>query len=407
MSRCEFLHMCRNVYYLLPILVMSCLSFNTVDGKHYISRLIIVILVIGFFMNGAVIINNIKKTKVSMAFWLPIAFVLSCYHLIGGEAFGTPRVIFLSFLYILIVPWSSISRQNVLSAIVLGGIAAGMFSVYERELLNIRRVGGDVNQIPFSLYVAMTLLIAIFSLKVYQHKIMKSFALISIVGAGYALIMSEVRGVWLAILCVVIMAMLNHATKITIRKNIMMAVIMLLSLQILSATDAVSSRVVETKNEFAEIINGNQDTSIGIRLQLWRSAIEIIKAHPFMGVGTQGYQHIMEVQHQQGLITSTALSFKNTHFHNQYLDSYVRYGVIGLVISILMCLSPLLLYRNYSSDVNKMVVFVSVLLLVAGITDVPFIHTGIIYMLVVYPAVIALTQDKVVPSSLDHSQPLA
>lgn len=395
MTLCESLHRCRSIYYLSPILIMSCLSFNTIDGKHYISKLIVAMFVIGCLTNKAIIVKNFKNTKPLMAFWLPIAFVLSCYHLIGGEAFGTPRVIFLSYLYILTVPWSSISRQDALSVIVLGGVAAGIFSVYERELLNIRRVGGDVNQIPFSLYVAMTMLIAVFSLKIYQHKMMKLFALISIAGSSYAIIMSEARGVWLAVLCVVIMVALTYTTKFTIRKNIMMAVIMLLSLQILSATDAVSSRVVETKKEFAEIINGNQDTSIGIRLQLWRSAIEIVKAHPLMGVGTQGYQRIMEVQHQQGLITSTALSFKNAHFHNQYLDSYVRYGVIGLVISILMCLSPLLLYRNYSPDINKMVMFVSVLLLVAGITDVPFIHTGIIYMLVVYPAVIALTHDKV------------
>ena len=42
-----------------------------------------------------------------------------------------------------------------------------------------------------------------------------------------------------------------------------------------------------------------------------------------MGVGTKGYQNIMEQQYQQSVITSAVLSFKNAHYHNQYLDSYV------------------------------------------------------------------------------------
>lgn len=381
------------IYYLLPILILSCLSFNTMDGKHYISRLVVAMFFVGLLMARNILIENLKNLliKKMLMFWLSIAFVLSCYHLIRGEAFGAARAILVSLLYIAIVPWSSIPRQHVLTAIVLGGITSGFCGLYESEVLNIRRVGGDVNQIPFALYVAITLLFAIFSLKIYQHKAIKLFAWISIAGSCYAIIMSEVRGIWLAISCVAMVILLWHIADLTAKKIIIIIASVLLSLQLLSAVDQFNIRINETKNEFVQIAQGNKDTSIGIRFQLWQSAIEIIKDHPFMGMGTQAYQRIMVLQQQQGLITSTALSFKDAHFHNQYLDSYVRYGIIGLVISILMCLSPLILYRAVNTDIMKVFFSFSVLVLIAGLTDSPFIHTGIIYMLVIYPAVIILT----------------
>lgn len=383
---------CFDGYYLLPMFILSCLAFNSWNGKHYISRLVVMMFVVALLTARNVLIENLNKPSIKkmMIFWLGIAFVLSCYHFFRGEAFGTPRTIFVSLLYIVIVPWSNIDRQKVLLAILFGGIVAGALSIYEHEVLNVRRVGGIINQIPFALYAAMTLLIAIYSLKKYQQNRMILFTCISILGSFSAIIMSEVRGIWLSMLCVTILFIATQVTKSTARKVTMTTVLTLLALLVLSTTNEVNRRIDETKNEFISIANGNKDTSIGIRLQLWHSAIDIIKANPLAGVGTKGYQQIMEHQYKQGLITKTALTFKNAHYHNQYLDSYVRYGLIGLTIAILMCISPFVLYRNSNADLMKLVLAISVLLLVAGFTDVPFIHTGIIYMLVIYPAAIAM-----------------
>jgi O-antigen ligase len=68
------------------------------------------------------------------------------------------------------------------------------------------------------------------------------------------------------------------------------------------------------------------------------------QSSPLDGSGYKGYQNIMEQQYQQGVITSAVLSFKNAHYHNQYLDSYVRYGVPGLLIVFVIFMSPYLLY---------------------------------------------------------------
>ena len=91
------------------------------------------------------------------------------------------------------------------------------------------------------------------------------------------------------------------------------------------------------------------------------------------------------------MITSAVLSFKNAHYHNQYLDSYVRYGVPGLLIVFVIFMSPYLLYGLQCTPQGFLCISISSVCLIAGLTDVPLIHTGIIYVIILYSAVIYLT----------------
>lgn len=383
------------IYHLLPIVILSCLSFNTWEGKHYISRLVVVMFVITCYMSRQVIKNNLQQSaiKTVVFFWFVTAAMFSLFHIFRGESFSIPRSILVSLVYLIIVPWENISRRYALLAIIVGGIFSGVISLYESVVLGITRVGVVINQIPFALYAAITLIIAIYALATYKSKWMKSAIWLALAGSAFAIVMSEVRGVWLALVCVAVFYALSQFKKLTIGKASLIAAIALMALFALSSIAEVERRISETKSEFVEMENGNPDTSIGIRFQLWRSAIEIIKSHPVMGAGTDSYKNEMLSQHQQGLITSTALSFKDAHFHNQYLDSYVRYGIIGLILVISVFLSPVVSSYLIKSDFLSMNVSITVLLFVAGLTDVPLMHTGIIYIIVLYPAVIAFSKN--------------
>lgn len=382
-------------YYLLPVLILSCLAFNTWEGKHYISRLIVVMLVVACYMSRQVIKNNFQQSVVKnmVVFWLVIAAVFSLFYIFRGESFSIPRTILVSLVYLVIVPWENISRRYALLAIIMGGGAAGVLSLYEHVVLGITRVGGVINQIPFALYAAITLIIAVYALATtYKIKWMKSVTWLALAGSTFAIIMSEARGVWLALVCVAVFYVLSQLKKLTIGKASLMVTIAIMTFFALSSIAEVERRISETKIEFFEIANGNPDTSIGIRLQLWRSAMDIIKSHPVMGAGTYVYKDEMLSQHQQGLITSAALFFKDAHFHNQYLDSYVRYGIIGLMLVISIFLSPIVLNYLIKSDFFNINVSITALLFLAGLTDVPLMHTGVLYIIVLYPAVIAFSK---------------
>lgn len=382
-----------HAYYLLPMLILSCLAFNTEDGKHYISRLVVAMFIISLFTARKILWSNLNNPEIKriMFFWILIAVVFAGYHIFRGEVFSAPRAILVSLLYLLVVPWHRIQKQMVLLVILFGGCVAGAVGLYEYAVLDIRRVGGVINQIPFALYVAITLLIAIYTVLNNQNRNVNLLVWLSIIGSVFAIVMSEVRGVWLALIFTAIILVCYQLKKWTVRRMASMAVVALAMLVLLSLIPAIEQRVDETRQEITQISAGNKDTSIGIRLQLWHSAIEIIKAHPLMGVGTKGYQNIMEQQYQQGVITSAVLSFKNAHYHNQYLDSYVRYGVPGLLIVFVIFMSPYLLYGLQCTSQGFLCISISSVCLIAGLTDVPLIHTGIIYVIILYSAVIYLT----------------
>lgn len=383
-----------NIYYVLPLIVVSCLSFNTWEGKHYISRLVVVMLFITVIKSRDVVKNNISDFDVRkiLSYWLVVAALFSLFSIFRGESFGTARTILVSLIYVLVVPWGKINKNLVLLSIILGGITAGGFSIYERESLGVIAVGGVINQIPFATYVTITCLVTVNVYFVSQSKFVKLMAVLSTAGSIYAIIMSDVRGVWLAIIGVSVFYLFNYITRFKVKHAGILCIAFLVSGLFMSSSINVDRRVQHTKVEFQEITNGNYDTSIGIRLQLWRSAIEMIKLHPLTGLGTVQSKKEMELQYQKGFITSTALTFKDSHFHNQLLDSYVRYGIIGIILVIMISMSPIILIHRVRTDFRPSFIGISILLILAGLTDVPFMHTGLIYIILLYPAAILLSR---------------
>ncbi|MBL0599700.1 O-antigen ligase family protein [Aeromonas jandaei] len=383
-----------NIYYVLPLIVASCLSFNTIEGKHYISKLVVLMLFIGLIFSRNVLKDNLENLEIRqiMIFWFAISLLLYLFVIFRGESSSSARTILVSLIYISVVPWRKITKKVVLLAVISGGVAAGVASIYEHIFLGITKVGGIVNEIPFATYVAITLIISVNTYNIYQNRLIKFIYLISMLGSIYAIVMSEVRGVWLALMSVGICYLLSKIAQLAVKKLILISISFLLLIAVFASFTAIEERVKQTEVEFQEITNGNYDTSIGLRLQLWGAAIDIIKTHPLSGLGTIEYKSKMEEQYQNGLITSKALSFKDSHFHNQFLDSYVRYGILGLVLAVLIFISPVYIFNVMERGIKLSFIGIAILLIVAGLTDVPLMHTGLIYMIVLYPAAIVLSK---------------
>lgn len=76
-------------------------------------------------------------------------------------------------------------------------------------------------------------------------------------------------------------------------------------------------------------IKGKGDTS---RPENWRSVLVVITDNPFIGVGTYGGLNYLQEQRSK-----TSESYINEHnAHNQYLETLLRHGIIGLLVFLLM-----------------------------------------------------------------------
>jgi O-antigen ligase len=72
-----------------------------------------------------------------------------------------------------------------------------------------------------------------------------------------------------------------------------------------------------------------KETSMGLRINAWKNAIELIKKHPLLGVGTGGYEQafVHSDKDQEGWV-----KFIQHDPHNQFLKIFAELGIVGLVI---------------------------------------------------------------------------
>ncbi|HGF7192826.1 TPA: O-antigen ligase family protein, partial [Vibrio cholerae] len=284
-----------------------------------------------------------------------------------------------SFAYLIVVPWKKINPKVVYYIIAIAAIVCGLNAFYERYALNIYRVGIATNPIPYALYVSFLVLSCLYLLLNSQSKVLKLLASIGGVLSLAAIIMTDVRGVILFLPVVIIYLVIT-----TIKPIWKYYVASILSIILLSGVfytifqPEINARIEQTQNEITLIEQGNLTSSIGIRLDLWMHGVDIIAQNPIFGVGDSGLQESLSRMTNRGAAIQP-------HLHNQYLDFLARYGIVGTLVIFLFCLALVLNFNNSGFEYigNPLVNSMLVMLIFAGLTDVPLHHTHIIYLLTI------------------------
>lgn len=83
-------------------------------------------------------------------------------------------------------------------------------------------------------------------------------------------------------------------------------------------------RIEASRTELAEWREGRGDTSTGLRMDYYRTSLEIIRQHPLVGVGTGGFVHAYREQ-----VAGSGRPESNNP-HNQYLLVGVQLGLLGV-----------------------------------------------------------------------------
>lgn len=115
-----------------------------------------------------------------------------------------------------------------------------------------------------------------------------------IVGVG-GLVLGETRGVWLGFICSLILFTIfwmkdNYQPRYWFY---ILSVILIMGVTLFVLKPKLEQRIVQTKHEYAAIESGNLCTSIGLRLQLWKTSTILIENHPIIGLGDQHIKNSM------------------------------------------------------------------------------------------------------------------
>ncbi|RSD32026.1 O-antigen ligase family protein [Vibrio pectenicida] len=355
-----------------PIFVVFCSIFNFSDTKSLVSRLSVLVIIYCIFRYKDYLKSSINKKTI--AFFISSSLILFIYlsimHLWRGDNFGFPRTLITCLLYLIVIPWDKFSKKWIFNTIIIASYICGFNAMYEHLVLGMQRVGFATNPIPYAFYCAFLSLSALYLVSVYQGKLNKLLILVGSFLSLGALILTEARGVWLGYPIAMLYVLVLFFEK-TPKRKLVLFIIPSAILLFFTFNAELESRIDSTSVEIHKILEGDHQTSIGARIDLWGCAINLWLESPLLGVGDEKLESaIKQIPNQ--------LAYGQPHIHNQYLDTLSRYGSVGLVFLIVWVISGIVGEDN--RDSRRLIIICSGLILISGLSDVPFHHTHTVYL---------------------------
>lgn len=228
-----------------------------------------------------------------------------------------------------------------LSLLIITSITVYFFikSGHEGGALNMAEA--EETMASFISFGSLAILFAImlpFSFVLYKitNKKMYLFLLLTFVALG---ILSNSRSVALAILSVILLlfifSKMDGLKKIFIVSVILLCLLFLLFLSYaLEIGIEIRHRIFLTFSQLREGVDINSISSG--RLEIWESALRMIKDHPIMGIGPgmwQDYAPLYKSREYISYIPGYGTFFRYaTDAHNFFLDLYLKYGVLPLLL---------------------------------------------------------------------------
>jgi len=322
---------------LMPVLVLTIPL-----GVHIasISLLLMATLVLLKQTGESRPLNTTEKIFIASLCALPLITALDC--LFRGSAF---RHVDYPLRFIAALPIFFALRRvqlNILPlcyGLYIGAIASGSIALYQSIGLGIDRVHGSTSIITFSQVSMLLSLLSLCSLFLYPllNKISLLLCFFAALFGMTAALLSGMRGTWIALFPITILWICY--AQINAKLKTLMTLGLLLSLfSLYSFNDQVHQRVnlaVQETNIYFEEHRNN--TSVGVRWELWKGALLIFKDNPLFGIGSGNYRAAMGEKNTQGIVHMPIMF---NHAHNAFLHYLATLGIPGALAYLLLLLGP-------------------------------------------------------------------
>jgi O-antigen ligase len=216
--------------------------------------------------------------------------------------------------------------------------------------------------------------------------------------ATFSIIAAEVRAAYIGY---VILSLLFVSVYIRGWKKLATLIILLTSLSVMSIySSAINSRMTIAYDELTNYLsmqdhtdpkNNAAGSSVGVRLEMWRSTPLFIKDNPLFGVGNGNYQKSVVKYIKQGKVHPAAGQFY--HPHNVFIGAVIDKGLLGLAATLFVCFFPLYVYLK-TYRINKYAALTGILYVItmwilsmnetAPFEKSNFLATYLIYSLVIF-----------------------
>lgn len=232
--------------------------------------------------------------------------------------------------------------------VITGAFLAFIMALYERLVLGIYRVHGAENAILFGNvglmlgFLSLAGAMYFYTQKRYVELILSLSG--GLLGIGVS-ILSGTRGGWVCLPLIGLFFFWQCCDLLGRKRRFLVFsfAFLCIGLAVSLPETGIQKRIyAAVSNINSYVTDTNKDTSVGLRFEMWRSAIYMFEQSPILGVGKSQVMPIKSELASTGMISRHAVPFD--HVHNEYLEALSVRGIIGLLFLLSIYLIPLSLF---------------------------------------------------------------
>lgn len=375
----------------------------TLSVKHWSSGIysLLCLISIGYLFKKN---NFIYPREVKIYAWIIFLFFVSIlisstlndwtfnsYKRLGMEI---KILIFIPF-FLLLSQYTDIRKWFVYS-IPFAGIVLGIHGLFDVLIFNEPYANASYGKIITGdiagLLVGLSGVLFIYS----KDNFIKGVCVIAMVLAATTCIISTSRNGWLVLIfnALFLLFLLYKKNK---RQGIIFIILSVI-IFILAGTILNTKSNFDTAVKQFKIYSDDKErskidlrnSSIGYRLGQWRATILAFPEKPLFGFGPGNSSLVINDYIDKGLadpdLYHKDAAYNMGHVHNQYFDTLLVQGIVGLILVLLMLFYPAWVFIKYYKD-NEVYANIGMVLVmsyaIASLTEIPFISdnfTSIYFM---------------------------
>ncbi len=292
--------------------------------------------------------------------FLILTFIFN-YYIIDSSTFNYSRLrrysrLLPALAIICVVSRSKPKEALLWYSVTLAAILAGALGIIEFESSSYPRIKGDTNPLVYGWISACLSLFCLSSWPYFRNKKiwLRALPFLGFVMALIACVLSGARGAWIAvILSGALLVLMNwrhikRQYKIFIVSGVIVFCASIYSIPQFGVKNRLNLAYQET---ISYLKDGDNRSSIGVRLELWKLAFEIFSDYPILGAGANEFKTRVEERVASGEYSKLYRILSEPH--QEYLTAMANRGIIGLVSILLLLGYPLIYFYKHSRSSNR------------------------------------------------------
>lgn len=234
------------------------------------------------------------------------------------------------------------------AGLATGGILAGCWAGYQKLFLHVERTEGFTHVIQFG---NISMLTGLFCVAGIAWACTRSNKLgwvvwlaLGALGGIAGSLFSGSRGGWIGLPLIALVFFRVYHQYFSLRFKVLLSgtVVALAVLIYCIPQLGVQQRVHEAIQNVTLYAQGNSNTSVGARFEMWKGASQLFIEKPFFGWGKEQYKPAMITLAEQGKAHPVVKLFD--HPHNELLNNAAKKGIVGILALLFLYFVPLRLF---------------------------------------------------------------